>query len=516
MRSKLRPGPCLSSVLFATLFLASGIVRAATTTIKLDLGNLLLTSENGVVADGITDNTARIQALIDLCADNDGGTVRIDTGTVISGMLTLKSNVTLDIAGGAVLKNTGSKDHYPFVPVDFLSYYPQRRAMIYAQNQTNIAVTGDGTIDGDSDSYDRRSSESARVSLIRFDGCTNAVVRDLRLQSASMWSQHYYRCNQIDISGLSVINDMKNDDGLNIDGCSNVRITDCDITANDDCITLKNTSHRLCENIVVSNCILSSTKSAFKFGTESYDGFKNVHASNLTISGGRDALALFSVDGAHMENILIENIDITGARCPLVVHLGARLRSIAGDSHPLEIGSIEGIAVRNVNATGAMRAIILAGLDGHPVRNIHLDNVHIVIQSDSAAKKEPLPDEVVEERPTSYPSSDIFGRLNAWGLFVRHARNLTFANVTLRHNSSSTAPMAYLEDVDNINLPAAIESDAVYNNAGYAFRTTAVLLEDTGDLQDNLKEPRSLYDDLELRFEACPHYRERISSNYGR
>jgi len=441
-------------------------------------GNIVfLASEHGIVADGVSNNTSMLQALIDTCSRIGGGTVKIDTGTVVSGTINLKHNVTLEVAAGATLMNTGNKEDYPFVPVNFLTYYPQRRAMVYAQNQTNIAVVGEGTIDGDSDSYDRSSSESARVSLIRFDGCTNAVVRDLRLQNASMWSQHYYRCDQLEISGLSVFNDMKNDDGLNIDGCSNVLITDCDIRANDDCITLKNTSHQLCENVVVSNCVLSSSKSAFKFGTESYDGFKNVHASNLTITGGRDALALFSVDGAHMENILVEDVTITDTRCPLVVLLGARLRTIPGDPQTLETGSVKGITVRNVTATGAERAIMLAGLTNHPVREIHLENVDVTFKTDSSSNKEPLPNEVVEENPTGYPSSDIFGRLNAWGLFVRHARDISLHNVSLQHADSSAAPMAYFEDVDIMNLPSAIEAEAVYNNDGYTVAPAVIAIQ---------------------------------------
>lgn len=453
-------------ILGTILFLGAAATQAETSQDHGSVADhrLYLASEHGILADGESNDTAALQTLIDTCSRTGGGTVKIDTGTVVSGTIHLKHDVTFEIAAGATLMNSGNKDDYPFVPVDVLTYYPERRTMIYAQHQTNIAVTGEGTIDGNCGSFRKRSSESARVSLIRFDGCTNAVVQDLTLQNASMWSQHYFLCDQLEISGLTIRNNMKNDDGLNVDGSRNVYITDCDIRTKDDCITLKTTAHHPCENVVVSNCVLSSTKSAFKFGTETYGGIKNVKACNLQINGGRDALALFSVDGANIEDIVIENVTITNSRCPLAILLGARLRAISGDPETLTTGSIKGITIRNVTATGAERAMILAGLDRHPVRNIHLEHVDITFNTASVSNKEPLPDEVVEEKPTAYPTSDIFGRLNTWGLFVRHARNLSLRDVTLQHTSSSTAPMAYLEDVSNVELPSAIEAKAVFDS----------------------------------------------------
>jgi polygalacturonase len=261
----------------------------------------LTASKEGVVADGATNNALAIQAMVDKAAASGGGRVVIDEGIVVSGMITLKRGVTLEIAEGATLMNTGNKEDYPYVPVDFLSYYPKRRAMVYAQNVEAIAVIGKGTIDGKCGAYKARSSESDRVSLIRLDGCKNVVVRDLTLLNASMWTQHFYRCEDLEISGLTIKNYMKNDDGLNVDGSRNVVIDNCDITTHDDAITLKNTSHQASENITITNCRLNSQKSALKFGTESYSGFINVTARNLEIIGGRDAIALYSSDGARIE-----------------------------------------------------------------------------------------------------------------------------------------------------------------------------------------------------------------------
>jgi polygalacturonase len=439
-----------------------------------------IASANGVIADGSTNNAKAIQTLIDKCSAEGGGKVIIDKGTVVSGMITLKNNVNLKIAEGATLMNTGSKDDYPYVPVDFLSYYPERRAMVYAQNQTNIAVTGKGTIDGNCSKYKSRSSESARVSLIRFDGCKEVEVKDITLTNASMWTQHFYRTDNLKISGLTIKNHTKNDDGINVDGCHNVTIDNCDITTHDDAITLKNCSHRASKNVTVTNCRLNSIKSAFKFGTESYDGFINVTARNLKIKGGRDAIALFSVDGAKIENILIEDIEITDTKCPIVVFLGRRLRKIKGDEQTLKVGSVNGITIRNVKATGVKKAIILSGINDHNVNGIKLENVtaSFVEEPAKAPKKRKKQSKRKKKKESAqpasqaeikvkvdekgYPSSSLFGTLNAWGLFVRNADNISLTNVNLTFEGKTTAHKAYLEKAGNVVLPENIKSEATF------------------------------------------------------
>jgi polygalacturonase len=410
-------------------------------------------SGNGVVADGATNNAETIQAMIDQVATAGGGRVIIDHGVVVSGMITLKDGVTLEIAEGATLMNTGSKDDYPYVPVDFLSYYPERRAMVYAQNASQVAIVGRGTIDGKDSAYKARSSESARVSLIRLDGCTDVVVEDLTLQNASMWTQHFYRCVDVAIRGLTIINYMKNDDGLNVDGSRNVVIDNCDITSHDDAITLKNTSHRPCENVTVTNCRLNSKKSAFKFGTESYSGFINVTARNLEIIGGRDAIALYSSDGARIENILIEDISITDSSCPISVILGDRLREIEGDSKTLEMGSAGNITIRNVKATGAKWALMLVGSKDCSIDGVILENIDVAFAREPGGKKNsPLADREVGQNTSAYPQSRMFKTLNAWGLFARNADNITLKDVNFRAEGKSRAHMTYFENVKGVLL----------------------------------------------------------------
>jgi polygalacturonase len=267
------------------LLFASGLLSASVNAATYHATDL------GVKADGTTNNAKELQKIIDRCSTEGGGTVVIDKGTVVSGMLYLKDKVTLEIAEGATLKCTGKQDDYPYVPVDFDTYYPERRAFIYAQNQQNIAVVGTGKIDGNRPAFPN-GSESDRVSLIRFDGCKDVSITGVTLFEASMWTTHIYRCDRVEIADLTIDNArgirVLNDDGINIDGSSNVRIKNCIINTRDDCITMKNTSRQGCKNVEIDNCTLATKKSGLKFGTESFTGFENITARNLDIWSIRD------------------------------------------------------------------------------------------------------------------------------------------------------------------------------------------------------------------------------------
>jgi len=423
---------------------------------------VLLASHHGVLADGRADNRETLQAMIDKCAAAGGGRVVIDQGVVASGMISLKDRVTLEIAQGATLQCTGRKEDYPFVAEGVPSMYPERRAMIYARGREDIAVTGAGTIDGNSRAFKKRSPESARVSLIRLDDCRRVRVSGLTFANASMWTQHYLRTDDLEVSKVTVRNAMKNDDGLNIDGCHRVLVENCDIRAHDDAITLKNTSHRGCRDITVRDCRLESEKSAFKFGTESCEGFVDVTARGLDIHGGRDAIALFSVDGAKVENILVEDITVTGTLCPLVIRLGSRLRPVKGSKVEKQTGTVAGVTIRDVKATGAGRAIVLAGVPGHPVKDITLQGLDVAF---AAAGDREGPDAavVVKESDKGYPSSAMFGRLNAWGLFVRHAADITVKDMRLSHAAANPAGhKAYFENTQGVSLPADLRAASTF------------------------------------------------------
>ena len=114
--------------------------------------------------------------------------------------------------------------------------------------------------------------------------CRHVQVADLTLLNSPMWVQHYLACEDVSIQGLTVHSRCNvNNDGIDIDACEKVRISDCEIFSGDDAIVLKSTLDRPCRDVVVSNCVLSTPCYALKLGTESVGGFQNIAISNCTV-----------------------------------------------------------------------------------------------------------------------------------------------------------------------------------------------------------------------------------------
>jgi polygalacturonase len=230
----------------------------------------------GAAGDGATMNTAAIQRAVDACAVQ-GGTVLIPPGRFLTGSIELKSNVELYIQQGAtLLGSTHLADYTEHTPA-LRSYNDAflKHSLFYAERQSNIALRGEGVIDGQGGSFAVVSNEKPakyrnRPFIIRFIDCTGITVEGLVLQNSAMWMQQYLACENVRIRGIRVYNHAnKNNDMMDIDGCSNVVISDCIGDTDDDGITLKSTCERITQNVTITNCVLSSHCNALKTGTES-------------------------------------------------------------------------------------------------------------------------------------------------------------------------------------------------------------------------------------------------------
>ena len=231
-------------------------------------------------------------------------------------------------AGATLLGSPNLADYPPTIPGlrSYADNYTER-SLIYAENADRIALYGQGVIDGQGAAF--KGPYKARPFLLRFVACRDVVMRDLTLQDSPMWVQHYLACEGVVIAGLTVRSRCNgNNDGIDIDGCTRVRIAHCDIRSGDDAIVLKSTLARPCRDVAVTNCILSSNCNAFKLGTESNGGFENITLSNCTMHDTRLAgIALESVDGGTLDRVTIQNVVMDQVRCPLFIRLGNRARS---------------------------------------------------------------------------------------------------------------------------------------------------------------------------------------------
>jgi hypothetical protein len=435
----------------------------------------------GAVGDGTTMNTGAIQKTIDSAAAAGGGTVVFPPGTFLSGSITLKSGVTLQLDQGATL--LGSPNRFDYSKLDFYG-------LILAKGQENIGIRGRGVIDGqgkllaeqtmrllaegklrDSEPENRPyASVGERPVIINFNKCKNIIVRDVTLRESACWVQEYRECTRLLIENIKVRTMAAiTNDGIDIDSCSQVIVRGCDVDSEDDGICLKS-GPRACEDVLIENCRVRSTCNALKFGTASSKGFKNITVRNLVIYDTYlSGIALQIVDGGSMENVNISKVRMTTTNNPIFIRLGHRNAKGA-------VGSIEGVTISDVTAEVPNRrksemnkfpahwrhlctTLItgsITGLPGHPVRGVTLRNVHI---SYGGIGEKPKPNHVLLEDLTkvpecaqNYPESKMFGVLPAWGLYCRHAEGLTFENVTLRVSGKDYRAGVIFDDVRDLKL----------------------------------------------------------------
>ena len=295
--------------------------------------------------------------------------------------------------------------------------------------------------------------------------CHNVTIRDVSVLEGGHFGFLLTGCDNLTIGNVTIDT---NRDGMDLDNCRNVRVSNCAVNSpNDDGICLKSSyalgSLRACEDITITNCyttggyrigtLLNGKRERLptnerggrtgriKFGTESNGGYKNIAISNCVMEYCY-GLAIESVDGAIIQDVSIDNLvmrDIT--MCPIFIRLGNRARG--PDAQP---GIIRRVNISNVVCSNANWRFgsIITGLPGHPIEDLHLSNIQFQQQGGGTAKEaviRPM------ELAANYPEPDMFGTMPASGFFLRHVRNLSMTDVDVVHFIPDERPLVWLEDV---------------------------------------------------------------------
>jgi polygalacturonase len=402
----------------------------------------------GAKADGETLSTKAIQEAIDQCAADGGGTVYLAPGTFLSGTIYMKTGVTLKLDSGCTLLGSADLKDYPPTVQAFRSYTDNYtdKSLIYAENVERIAVTGAGIIDGQGRSFE--GPYKVRPYIIRFIQCRNVTVKDVTIRNSPMWVQHYLACDDVRITGVTVRSRVNhNNDGINIDSCRRVVISDCNISSGDDAIVLKSTSARICRDVAVSNCVVSSNCNALKMGTESNGGFKNIVMTGCSIYDTRLAgVALEIVDGGTMDGVIVSNITMDKIGAPIFMRLGNRARLFRKDMEKPGIGVMRNVAISNIEATGANpTGCAISGLPGAAIENVTLSNLRFSFEG-GGTKADAA--RTIPEKPADYPEYSMFGRLPAYGLYCRHVKGLKLLNVQLQLARPDQRHAVVLDDVE--------------------------------------------------------------------
>jgi polygalacturonase len=403
----------------------------------------------GAVPDGTTPATSAIQQAIDRCASSGGGTVTVPPGRFLTNTVFLKSNVNLHITQGAVL--VGSTDPKAFT-----------QAVVYANGIENASITGRGTIDGQGFKK-HYPTNGPRHNDVRLFRSRNITVQDVTLVNSPSWVFRILESEGVIVRGVRIYSFAnENNDGIDIDG-KNITISDCIIDCDDDAMCLKSDDpNYLVENVAISNCVIASNCNGIKFGTSSRCGFRNVSISNCVIRRPSEAaqrhwaatipgvtrddtvisgLALEIVDGGAMDQVAITNISMTGVQTPLFIRLGSRRGR----------GSLRNVVISNITATNeSLITSSITGIPGSYVENVTIRGVTFTYKGTGTLDQANAP---VPEKEATYPENRMFGpSLPAYGLYVRHVKNLVVEDFRFNLTAPDARPAVLLDDCHDVRL----------------------------------------------------------------
>ena len=325
--------------------------------------DFLITKYGAKTTNSAAQNQKAINKAIATCSKKGGGRVIVPSGTFVTGAITLLSHVNLVVEKDAVLKFAFEPDLYPIVPtrwegIDCRNLSP----CIYAYKQTDIAVTGEGTIDGsgandtwwpwngnprfgfkegmisqrggsrarllknaeDGVPMDQRiftKEDGLRPQLINFYLCENILMENLTLLNSPFWVIHPLLSKNITVRGMKIINDGPNGDGCDPESCDGVLIENCFFNTGDDCIAIKsgrNNDGRLwdkpSENIIIRNCEMKNGHGGVVIGSEISGGCRNVYAENNVMDSPElervVRIKTNTCRGGVIENINARNIKV--------------------------------------------------------------------------------------------------------------------------------------------------------------------------------------------------------------
>lgn len=375
----------------------------------------------GAVGDGKTLSTNAIQAAVDACSNAGGGTVFVPAGTYLIGTILLKSHITLQLESGAKLLGSPRIEDYivnDTFPHNWWNASEQwcGAHMLVAVEQEDITIAGPGIVDGNCEVYfvpkdqgrpcggmvwargfrlsDHSKYELRPGQMIIFVKCRRVRVQNITLQNSPCWSCLLLGCEQANIHGVFIDNpvDAANSDGIDIDCCKRVTVSDCVITVGDDAITLRASGYRIpeheevCEDIAITNCVLDSSVCGFRIGVGG-GIIRNATISNIAIRHAGEAVLVQSCYGKSKRCVSMYNINIDNIRGHHVAH---PIRVIAG-SDETHNAIIDNIRFSNFNVSCYGNISIIGGADCRPDRIVIRDSVFDIVRRDHPCSPEACP-----------------------------------------------------------------------------------------------------------------------------
>lgn len=378
---------------------------------------------HGAAGDGKTKDTAAIASAVRACAEAGGGTVHFPAGTYLTGPIELASHMTLHLDAGATILGSPHEDDYPRVPTFAGSRTVEwPMSLIAGTDLTNVAIKGEGTIDGQGsawwdrfhrwavqvqnfnamdienltppqrEEYEevRYQFERGRPRLLEFYRCERVLIEGITMRNSPAWTCHPICCTNVTIDNVSVLNpyEAPHADGITPESCRFVRITNCHVDVGDDGITLKSGTDEEgrclglpCEQVVVSNCTVGRGHGGVVIGSEMSGGVRDVAVSNCVFSGTDLGIRLKTARGRGgvVENVSYDHIIMNDVRIPVHVqmHYAGSGRVMPSEPVSQRTPIFRDISMSHVYARGAESAGLCVGLEEMPLDRLCLSHVRI-------------------------------------------------------------------------------------------------------------------------------------------
>lgn len=484
------PSPARTLRLFALAAALSGLslpARTAPAPRAYDVRDF------GAKGDGHSLDTAAINQAIAAADAAGGGTVTFPAGTYLTSSIRLRSNITLYLGPGSTIEAAdpgvspydlpepnewGDRDHFQ----DY-GHSHWKNSLIWGIGLHDVCILGPGLIHGTglnnglepAPDRHRDGGPGAGNKAIALRDCRNVTLRDFSILHGGHFGILATGVENLTIDNLRIDT---NRDGMDIDCCLNVRVSNCSVNSPwDDGICLKASyalgALRPCNNITITGCyvtggyvegtLLDGTfkKSGpsygsyhtgrIKLGTESNGDFKNIAIANCVFDDCM-GLAIESVDGSHIEDVAVSNVTMRHvAGSPIFIRLGNRARGPGGPP----VGTIRRISINNLVASDAdwRYGSIVSGIPGHPVEDLRLSNIRI---EQAGGGRQDLGGTVPPEAESKYPEPTMFGEMPSYGFFLRHVAGLELSHVKVGCATPDARPAFVLADVhdayfDHIN-----------------------------------------------------------------
>jgi polygalacturonase len=453
----------------------------------------------GAIGDGKTLDTDAVNRAIEAAATAGGGTVVFPPGTYTCFSIHLKSHVHLYLEHGCVILAAdsplpGGETGYRGGAYDVaeprtawdefqdFGHNHWRNSLLWGEGIEDIGITGPGLIWGKGLSNGRGPKDDGTLFIAEQSGvgnkaialkdCRNILLRDFSILKAGHFGLLLTGVDNLTIDNLKIDTDR---DGVDIDCCQNVRVSNCTVNSPwDDGICAKSSYAlgyaRPTKNLTISNCwvtgdyevgtVLDGTFKKLapnshvwrigriKCGTESNGGFINIAISNC-IFDGCHGYALETVDGALLEDVTISNTTMRNLISgPIFMRLGARLRGPKGNT---KVGSLKRVFINNLECYNAARnySSILSGIPGHCIEDVKLSNIYVETTGGAPADEAGL---VLAEAENGYPEPTMFGTTPASGFYLRHVRNIEMSHVEIANATPDGRPAFHLDNVERADF----------------------------------------------------------------